>query len=91
MLSIVLFCICVSLLSYRICVTTFGHGFAVLLCFNVWELVVVGQVFGFCELCRSCPFMVMVSRREFKKIKYGIIKGVIILAMLWEKKAINVF
>ncbi len=68
MFSTVLFCICVSLLSCRLCVTTFSMGllfFCVLMCGSwLW----LDGFFSFCELCKSCPFLVMVFGRELKKI-----------------------
>jgi hypothetical protein len=43
------------------------------------------RFFSSCELCRSCPFLVMVSGREFKKINTRLNKKELSL-MFWEKK-----
>lgn len=68
MFSIVLFCICVFLLSCRLYVMALGMGllfFCVSMCASwLW----LDKFFHSCKLCRSYPFLVMVSRKEFKKI-----------------------
>jgi hypothetical protein len=70
----VLFCIFVSLLSCKLCVMTFGVGvlfFCVSMCGSwLW----LDGFFNSCELSRSCPFLVMVFRREIKKINMGLKK-----------------
>lgn len=92
MFSIVLFYICVFLLSCRLCVTVFSVGllfFCVSMCGRwLW----LDKFFDFCKLCRSYPFLVMVFRKEFKNINTKIGKeGVITLTMFCEKKDISVF
>jgi hypothetical protein len=68
MLSIVLFYICVPVLSYRLCVMTFDVGLLFFCVSMGGSWLWLDGFFGFCELCKSCPFMVMVSGRELKKI-----------------------
>jgi hypothetical protein len=67
-LSIILFCICVSLLSCKLCMMMLNMGL-LLVCVSMWgSLLWLGVFFSSCELWKFHPFMVMVFGRQLKKI-----------------------